>query len=85
MDRQVLGRTLAQPPLPVSPAIQAGNWVFISGQLATDYEAGVAPAAAILNLERPSRGESDYLPRALMLSKHDIYNDKALLPIDIFG
>ncbi len=45
MDRRVLGRSLAKPPLPISPAIQAGPWVFISGQLATDYRTGVAADA----------------------------------------
>ncbi len=47
MDRRVLGRALALSPLPISTAIQVGNWVFVSGQLATDYETGLAPAATI--------------------------------------
>ena len=47
MDRRVLGRSLAQPSLPFSPAIQAGPWVFISGQLATDYRTGLASDALI--------------------------------------
>ncbi len=47
MNRHVLGRSLAKPPLPISPAIQAGQWVFISGQLATDYTTGIAANATI--------------------------------------
>ena len=52
MNRRVLGRALPKPPLPISPAIQAGEWVFISGQLATDYETGLASDAK-LDPDRP--------------------------------
>ena len=52
MDRRVLGRSLAKPPLPFSPAIQAGPWVFVSGQLATDYRTGLA-ADAVINPDLP--------------------------------
>ena len=30
-----------QPLLPYSPAIKAGGWVFISGQIATDFKTSV--------------------------------------------
>jgi enamine deaminase RidA (YjgF/YER057c/UK114 family) len=48
MERRVLQpKGVAVPPLPISPAIQAGNWVFVSGQLASDYQNGVAPDAMV--------------------------------------
>jgi enamine deaminase RidA (YjgF/YER057c/UK114 family) len=31
------------PKMPYSPAVQAGGWVFVSGQLATDFKTGPAP------------------------------------------
>lgn len=38
---------VAGAPLAESPAVRAGEWVFLGGQLATDYATGVAPAARI--------------------------------------
>lgn len=38
---------IAIPSTPHSPATRAGNWVFISGQLATDYKSGVALEARV--------------------------------------
>lgn len=35
------------PPIPHSPAIRAGPWVFVSGQLASDFKTGLAPEARI--------------------------------------
>src|SRR5215207_10024460 len=34
-----------RPSFPYSPAVRAGGWVFASGQMATDYVGGLAPAA----------------------------------------
>jgi enamine deaminase RidA (YjgF/YER057c/UK114 family) len=33
------------PPMPFSPAVSAGGWVFVSGQLPADYRAGLAADA----------------------------------------
>jgi enamine deaminase RidA (YjgF/YER057c/UK114 family) len=46
--------------LPYSPAIKAGGLVFVSGQLATDFETGIAPEAA-------TDPESPYRQNALEL------------------
>jgi len=32
-----------KPLMPYSPAIKAGGWVFIAGQLASDMKTGLAP------------------------------------------
>ncbi len=32
-----------KPLMPYSPAIKAGEWVFIAGQIASDFETGLAP------------------------------------------
>jgi enamine deaminase RidA (YjgF/YER057c/UK114 family) len=37
------------PRMPYSPAVKAGGWVFVAGQLATDFKTGVAPEAFIDN------------------------------------
>jgi enamine deaminase RidA (YjgF/YER057c/UK114 family) len=48
MERRVLRpRGLSVPPLPISPAIQAGNWVFVSGQIASDYKTGISADAKV--------------------------------------
>jgi len=44
-----------RPMLPYSPAIKAGGWVFISGQVATDGKTGV-PAEAQVDPESPYLG-----------------------------
>lgn len=31
------------PLMPYTPAVKAGNWVFLSGQLATDFKTGITP------------------------------------------
>lgn len=53
MERRPLRpKGLPVPPLPISPAIQAGRWVFVSGQIATDYKTGIA-ADAMVNPRLP--------------------------------
>ena len=32
-----------KPLMPYSPAIKAGDWVFIAGQIASDFDTGIAP------------------------------------------
>ncbi len=36
---------IPKPLMPYSPAVKAGGWLFVSGQLASDFETGIAPAA----------------------------------------
>jgi enamine deaminase RidA (YjgF/YER057c/UK114 family) len=43
--RAIWPGNIPPPAKPYSPAITAGGWVFVAGQLASDYENGVAPAA----------------------------------------
>lgn len=38
-----------KPLMPYSPAIKAGDWVFIAGQIASDFETGLAPEAKPTN------------------------------------
>ncbi|MFM9887781.1 MAG: RidA family protein [Burkholderiales bacterium] len=48
MKKRVLRpKGLVTPPLPYSQAIQVGDWVFIAGQLATDFDVGIAADARI--------------------------------------
>jgi enamine deaminase RidA (YjgF/YER057c/UK114 family) len=48
LDREIV-RSDAVPasPLAESPAVRAGEWLFLGGQLATDYATGVTPEARI--------------------------------------
>lgn len=46
MTRRVIApEGVPLPPFPFSPAVQAGDWVFVSGVMATDWKTGVDPAA----------------------------------------
>jgi enamine deaminase RidA (YjgF/YER057c/UK114 family) len=38
---------LPKPPAHSSPVIKAGGWIFVAGQLATDFEHGLAPEARL--------------------------------------
>ncbi len=38
-----------KPLMPYSPAIRAGDWVFIAGQIASDFETGLAPEVVSAN------------------------------------
>jgi enamine deaminase RidA (YjgF/YER057c/UK114 family) len=44
-----------RPLMPYSPAIKAGGWLFVSGQLASDFKTGLAPEAVPVN---PNLGDS---------------------------
>jgi enamine deaminase RidA (YjgF/YER057c/UK114 family) len=41
--------TIPQPLMPYTPAVKAGGWVFVSGQLASDFKTGIAPEARPAN------------------------------------
>ena len=47
-----------KPLMPYSPAIKAGDWVFIAGQIASDFQTGLAPEVLAAN---------DYLDNELSL------------------
>ena len=38
-----------KPLMPYSPAIRAGNWVFVAGQIASDFKTGLAPEVLAAN------------------------------------
>jgi enamine deaminase RidA (YjgF/YER057c/UK114 family) len=52
-----------QPLMPYSPGIKAGGWLFISGQLASDFKTGIAPGAEPPNpnVEGRLKWQSHYL------------------------
>lgn len=45
-----------RPLMPYSPAIKAGGWVFVAGQLASDYDTGIPPEATV-DKESPYLGD----------------------------
>ncbi|MBT6585717.1 MAG: RidA family protein [Gammaproteobacteria bacterium] len=52
-----------KPLMPYSPAIEAGGWVFIAGQLASDFKTGLDASVASVNpfLNEQLAGESDFV------------------------
>ena len=42
-DRVAIWGGEPKPLMPYSPAIKAGGWVFVAGQLASDFVTGMAP------------------------------------------
>ena len=44
-----LAAGVPKPLMPYSPAIRAGNWVFIAGQIASDFQTGLAPEVVSAN------------------------------------
>jgi enamine deaminase RidA (YjgF/YER057c/UK114 family) len=56
---------VVNPYMPYSPAIQAGPWVFVAGQVAWDFETGLAPEcqlpADIPYRSNPLRLQSGYI------------------------
>jgi enamine deaminase RidA (YjgF/YER057c/UK114 family) len=74
MERRALRpKGLATPPLPISPAIETGGWVFISGQLASDYKTGIA-ADAVVHPDLPFHGSAVKLQ-----ARHIFRNISALM------
>ena len=58
---------IPKPIAPYSPAIKAGGWLFVAGQLASDFETGLAPECkpANPNTQDALRSQSDYVLRNL--------------------
>lgn len=82
-DRTAVWGDEPKPLMPYSPAIKAGGWVFLAGQLASDFETGVAPEAGgdgrnrYLDdqLELQSRFVLENLQRTLAAAGCDISSD----------
>src|SRR5919201_3950728 len=67
-DRQaVWPGAIPKPLAPYSPAIKAGGWLFVAGQLASDCETGLAPECRLANPNAgdPLRLQSDYVLKNL--------------------
>ena len=56
-----------RPLMPYTPAIQAGKWLFLAGQMATDFVNGLPPEIAKQNHNYKSKleSESEYLFKTL--------------------
>jgi enamine deaminase RidA (YjgF/YER057c/UK114 family) len=58
---------IPKPLAPYSPAIKAGGWLFVAGQLASDFETGIAPECKLPNPNagEPLRLQSDFVLKNL--------------------
>ena len=58
---------IPSPIAPYSPAVKAGGWLFVAGQLASDFETGIAPECRLENpnLGDPLRLQSDFVLKNL--------------------
>ncbi len=58
---------IPKPIAPYSPGIKAGGWLFVAGQLASDFETGLAPECRLENpyLGDALRIQSDYVLKNL--------------------
>ena len=58
---------IPKPLAPYSPAIKAGGWLFVAGQLASDFETGLAPECKAANpyTQDALRSQSDFVLRNL--------------------
>ena len=66
LDREIVrSDAVSASPLAESPAVKAGEWLFLGGQLATDYVTGVAPEARIdpnfPRYESPTRRQAGHV------------------------
>lgn len=72
---------IPQPLMPYSPAVKAADWVFVSGQLASDFKTGIAAEARAANPNLvdeqglQSRFVMDTLRRTLAAAGADIASD----------
>ena len=80
---QVIWPDIPQPLMPYSPAVKAADWIFVSGQLASDFATGIADAAKPLNPNLgneqalQSRFVMETLKRTLAAGGADIATDIA--------
>ena len=74
---------IPEPLMPYSPAVKAADWIFVSGQLASDFKTGIAPEAIPANphLENEQALQSKFvmetLKRTLAAGGADISKDVA--------
>lgn len=74
---------IPRPLMPYTPAIKAGGWIFVAGQLASDFKTGLAPEARVdpgnPYLSDPMTLQSQYvlanLARTLEAAGADIARD----------
>jgi enamine deaminase RidA (YjgF/YER057c/UK114 family) len=72
---------IPQPLMPYSPAVKAADWVFVSGQLASDFKTGIAAEARAANPNLideqalQSRFVMETLKRTLAAAGADIARD----------
>lgn len=70
-----------RPLAPYSPAVKAGGWLFVAGQLASDFKTGLAPEARVANpaladpLELQSRFTLDNLAKTVEAAGMDMSKD----------
>ena len=55
--QEVWPDNIPNPLMKYAPAVKAGNWVFVAGQLASDFKTGVAPET-IVNPKMPNHGNT---------------------------
>jgi enamine deaminase RidA (YjgF/YER057c/UK114 family) len=61
--RAVWADGVPQPRMPYSPAVRAGDWLFVAGQLASDFAVGLPPALRPANpfLVSPLQLQGEYV------------------------
>lgn len=80
---QAIWPDIPQPLMPYSPAVKAADWIFVSGQLASDFKTGIPPEARPINpnLGNEQATQSRYvmetLKRTLAAGGADLSKDVA--------
>jgi enamine deaminase RidA (YjgF/YER057c/UK114 family) len=77
---------IPKPLAPYSPAIKAGGWLFVAGQLASDFETGIAPECKLAN---PNTGDalrlqSDFVLKNLAALHESAGMDMRTDPVRIY-
>jgi len=86
-DRQAIWPgDIPKPLAPYSPAIKAGGWLFVAGQLASDFETGIAPECKLAN---PNTGDqlrlqSDFVLKNLAALHKSAGMDMKTDPVRIY-
>src|SRR3954453_1347594 len=77
---------IPKPLAPYSPAIKAGGWLFVAGQLASDFETGIAPECKLANpnLGDQLRLQSDFVLKNLAALHEAAGMDMRTDPVRIY-
>jgi enamine deaminase RidA (YjgF/YER057c/UK114 family) len=77
---------IPKPLAPYSPAIKAGGWLFVAGQLASDFETGIAPECRLPNpnLGDQLRLQSDFVLKNLAALHEAAGMDMRTDPVRIY-